>query len=455
LVAALLAVMVVGYSVAKPRASDKFRLEGQATVVKMVVEKPLGVGPGWFADYADSYLPDEARQRQERTLHRMMDPHNALLLALAEFGWGGAAVLIGLVLFWLRTLLIFRKRTGDFSLLAGALAFLATALVSTPGRTASGMLVVGLLLGFQQPTDDEVVELHWLWRVPMVLMALAWLAGAFRLSRAEQSFRVGLAMMNVAGEPKYNIARKEFGEALQFDSGHRSARLGYVKALFGLNQWDLAFRAALPLLQSGAPPESLLRLVIFAGVRSGDPKDIAALLNRYQQRVFGWPMLDLLALGQELLRAGLPEAAAELLDQPRVKENIQGTIMLALARLNAKQPEKVIQVLRDDLRRPTVLEYNITLALAYESLQQYHESEAILREADALFGKDAKVALYLGRDLWLQKRQDEAVAQIVVALQRDPSLSLEPASEPDPVFKEMFNDIVRRKVKALRAAGAK
>lgn len=453
-VTVLLSLGIVAGALRRPGASDSFRLEGQKTALQMVIENPLGVGPGWFADYADSYLPEAARKRQERTLHRMMDPHDELLRVLAEFGWGGALVFVGLILFWLTSLQAYRREKDDASLLAGALAFLAIAFVSTPGRTASGMLVLGLLFGMQKAPDFSTKPKAVYWRIPVVMVVLAMLAFGARLSRAEQAFRTGLALINFEKGPRYNRARMAFAEALKFDGGHRSARLGYVKSLFGLNQWQLAFRAALPLLSSGSPPDSLLRLVVFAGVRAGDPKDLIALLNRYQVRIFNWQIMDLMALGQELLRAGMPQAAAELLDQPRVRKKNEGILLLSLARLNAGQAKQVVQLLKDDPRRETILEVAITLALAYEKLQRYHEAERVLREIDSKFPGETKAVLYLARDLWQQQDRQGAMEQIAIALRRDRTLTLDPSSETDPVFRRLYNYVVEQKMKGLRKKSA-
>lgn len=452
ILAAIAALLVAGFSIVSPRASDQFRLESVTQAVHLVSEHPMGLGLGWYADASQVSSVATVIERQGRTGHLYLDPHNEFLRIVAEFGIPLTLAFLGLAIWAFR---IVSPLTP--AALAGCGALVGIMLVGFPLRSASGTLALAICAVLIFTKDDKIgvepsraVPRLGIWAIAAMLLvvSLASWRPLAKMSEAETFVRKG---QDYAARQLPALALRSYQSAVSLAPWSRLYVRSYARLLEIAKQWDLADYNYQKLLDAPFVSDNLLVRSIAAKGFTTDRKGVSDQYYKWRARYQKMNKEDGRAVVAVLHYVGALPEAVELADVHRLQDEPTGRMMVAQILMDANQYALAEKVLAEGVALPDAsMGMRLAHIVAVEYTENLDEAARLLDEFEAMYPDFIDIDLYRARIAWRRGEMDKTYDLVVKTAQRRGKWEVNPSNEGEPVFREIYEFVVdRNRHKAL------
>jgi tetratricopeptide (TPR) repeat protein len=434
------------------RASDSFRLEAWAAAFRLLLDNPLGVGVGWFADAVQNLMDPEVVVRQMRTGHKLVDPHSEIVRLVVEFGVFGVLFLVVAFVAGGKALVRFvrdsqsaqdsqgSQNSENALALAGVFASAALLLVAFPLKTVGGAVAIGLCLS-RLPADRKASRL--VWNSSRVLLFVASVGLLLPLAQMHQAQEHIVDTQNYNRRGLIELPATSARKAAEVAGWNRQVRLMHVLMQSKIGNHDIAAKYSEKLLLEPFVDPALLRAALKAAIYTRNTLAIEVLLTKHADLIERFLPVDRLGIVMLLTNQGYNKRALSLVTEEDWKSSVDVQLLTIQAAADLGDYEMANRIVDYGLDENSPIGLWMAKVILLEKQGQFSESHRVLDEL-MLVNEHHELHLLRARLHWLEKNREQAYAEVKEAFRVNPTLSVDPHDAPDPVYRAIYKYVTAK-----------
>ena len=473
-------------------APGRFRAGVWSMTLDMANDNPLlGVGPEQYSHQVDRYMSKQVDLQVGEQRKLVSSPHNELLSTLAETGYVGLLMWLGLLMLMAKAL---RRRarintddggddqTDEVALGMSLVALAGPAMFAFPLHAVAGTMLVAVIggrallrSGDEQPTAHDLegggpeesvvvatVSARWALLLALPVLGLAALQFAHESNHRKGMQRLVVAMAcndepercGVVALQEYKRAIVDFNAAVSFVPWSVATwiALGEVHARAG--NLTLAISSYQRVLDLKPDAEIAYERLVPLMSKQGDSAKALEYFDRLQQ-LPGFRRAELFYVAMAgAYQSGRLERAIEIAQEAETRFPREGRFPLfrAQALVDLGRPEEAMEVYdimlaKDDVEMGTMIGGSIAMA----AVGRFDDAESLLMHAAEQWPYEPSPKIFLARLYWTQERRDDAFTALAAALTSTGRVEIDAGNESDPVLRSLYSsyykDLVRKQSK--------